>query len=84
MATFALSAHALLAARERGIEPSWIERALLSPTTTMPDRRDRDLVNALRAIPEREGRVLRVVYDPTVTPWRVVTVFFDRRERRRG
>ena len=36
----------------------------------------------LKAIDEREGRTLRVVVNTSVTPKRVVTVFFDRRARR--
>ena len=31
-----------------------------------------------RAIPERQGRVLRVAVNTQVAPWRVVSVFFDR------
>jgi len=38
----------------------------------------------LPAIPEHEGRVLRVVVNAEAHPERVVTAFFDRRLRRRG
>src|SRR5262245_45608775 len=84
VAVFALSNHAATAAKERGIHLSWIERTLVSPTRTARDGRDARLLHAFRPIRERDGRVLRVVYDPSVQPWRVVTVFFDRKEKRGG
>ena len=39
------------------------------------------LKHALRRIPEYDDRILRVVYNETSEPWRVVTVFFDRTMR---
>lgn len=41
-------------------------------------------VHYIRAIPERDGRFLRVIVNHHVEPARVVTVFFDRRLRRQG
>ncbi len=82
MQPFVLTAHAALVARERQIDGSWIRRALESPDRTEADTCDPTLRHALCAVAEREGRVLRVVYDPCSSPWRVVTAFFDRRERR--
>ncbi|MGQ0671154.1 MAG: DUF4258 domain-containing protein [Actinomycetota bacterium] len=82
MSTFTLTAHAAVVVRERGIEVAWISRTLTSPTRTISDPVDPALRHALCDIEEREGRTLRVVYDPASTPWRVVTAFFDRRERR--
>jgi len=38
---------------------------------------DPTLVHALRAIPEKGFRVLRVIYNETVDPMTVVTVYFD-------
>jgi len=38
-------------------------------------------MHALGRIAERDGRVLRVVYNAAVRPPRIVTVYFDRRER---
>lgn len=37
----------------------------------------RDLVHALRPIPERGFRVLRVIYNETAVPIRVLTAYFD-------
>lgn len=56
----------------------WIGRALLQPDMEEPDRADTDLRHALVAIPEREGRILRVIYNHRVQPPRIVTAFLDR------
>jgi hypothetical protein len=40
-----------------------------------------ELRHALAHIPEYGGRVLRVVYNRTTIPWRIVTAYFDRKER---
>jgi hypothetical protein len=81
--TFVLTIHAARAVSERGIELAWIERALTEPDEVRPDPAEAALRHSLKAIPEHGGRVLRVVVNVTVSPRRVVTVFFDRRERRR-
>ena len=39
------------------------------------------LRHALARIPERDDRVLRVVYNENVHPWRIVTAYFDRAMR---
>jgi hypothetical protein len=75
--------HAAAALVDRDIYPAWVERALARPDRTEPDRKDPSLLHALLRIPERDGRVLRVVYNPTVTPWRVVTVHFDPGQRKK-
>jgi len=48
-------------------EPDWIE-----------ERRD-DERHFLKQIPENRGKFLRVVVNPSRSPARVITVFFDRR-----
>ena len=53
----------------------------LSPTQSLPRRADSTLTHALGRIAERDGRVLRVVYNASVIPPRIVTVYFDRRQR---
>jgi hypothetical protein len=78
---YELSVHAATAIAERAIEVSWVERVLAMPERIELDEADRSLTHATARIPEREGRVLRVVYNASVDPIRVVTVFFDRRER---
>lgn len=68
VASFVLTQHAAIAIRERGISPSWIERTLLAPAWAALDPHDPTLVHAYCPVPERGGRVLRVVYDPTPIP----------------
>lgn len=77
---FELTTHARHVAREREIALDWIERALDHPdrVETPPD----GTTHYLRSIDEFEGRMLRVVVNAVASPLRVVTVFFDRRERR--
>ena len=43
---------------------------------------DDGTVHYIKAIDQYEGRFLRVVVNPDVSPQRIVTVFFDRRIRR--
>jgi hypothetical protein len=83
MESWILSEHASTVVSERGIKFEWIELALLSPQATVGDLFDERLAHALRPIPEAGHRVLRVVYNATVSPIVIVTAFFDRRERRR-
>jgi hypothetical protein len=56
-------------------------RVLTTPERTEVDRSDPALTHALGRIAEHDGRVLRVVYNATVDPPRIVTVYFDRRQR---
>lgn len=68
---------------ERQIEREWAERTLLEPQVLEADAAEPDVWRAFRAIPERGGRVLRVV-------WRwneggailVISAYFDRSRRR--
>jgi hypothetical protein len=72
--------------RQRGVPMDWVRRTLLRPDETGPDRQDNQLRHALKRFYHR-GRgtsvVLRVVYNHVASPWRVVTVFFDRVARKR-
>ena len=76
---YTLTAHAATVIAEREIEPAWIERVLARPERTEADRSDATLTHALARIEERGHRVLRVVYNASVNPLRVVTAYFDRR-----
>ena len=78
---YELSAHAVTVMAEREILETWVERVLSSPERTEPDAADPLLRHALGRIPERDDRVLRVVYNETTRPWRVVTAYFDRAMR---
>jgi hypothetical protein len=75
---FLLTNHASVVLRERDIPMEWVRRVLTHPHLRLPDVRDTDLLHALAPIAEREDRVLRVVYNKTMDPWRVVTAYFDR------
>ena len=65
--------------KERGIAQEWVMRVIVEPART--ERRADGTVHYLKPIAEREGRVLRVVTGPESKPPRVITAFFDRRER---
>jgi hypothetical protein len=54
-------------------------------TLASPERQEvgaKGNIHYIKSIPEHGGRFLRVVVNQTVTPSRIVTVFFDRRLRR--
>lgn len=75
---YALSQHAADVMREREIRREWLEAALVAPALRQPHEADPALGYALLPIAERDGRVLRVVYNHSTEPWTVVTVYFDR------
>jgi hypothetical protein len=75
------SLHALGVLEERQIAKDWVQRVVDRPALILADRADPELAHALAPIPEREGRVLRVVYNRDVDPVRVVTAYFDRTMR---
>ncbi len=74
---FILTGHAQKRIRKRRIAPEWIAATLASPARTESDPDDPALVHALRPIPERGFQVLRVIYNETAVPVRVVTAYFD-------
>jgi hypothetical protein len=51
---------------------------LSRPARREADPGDCGLERFYAIIPERGERVLRVVVDTRATPWRVISVFFDR------
>jgi hypothetical protein len=71
----------VIAAREIPLE--WLVRVLTEPQRTESDKEDPELRHALAPIPEYGDRVLRVVYNETTAPWRIITVYFDRTQRNR-
>lgn len=81
---YELTAHARAVMTARGIDPLWVEQTLQQPEKIEDDRADATLRHAVRRIAERGGRALLVVYDPTADPWRIVTVYFDRRKGHEG
>lgn len=74
---YVLTEHAQKRLLKRKIRLEWIVAALERPARTENDPEDPELAHALRPIPERGFRVLRVVYSETVEPLRVVTAYFD-------
>lgn len=79
---FIYSDHAIDMLSERNIERDWVERTILDPNETGPDPRHPDRQRSFRTVPERDGRVLRVVYVPSGATYRVITLFLDRGRRR--
>jgi len=73
-----LSDRATRRLRERGIETAWIEAALSEPDRVLPDPVDPSAKHALKRIVARDDRVLRGVYNDTVEPICVISVYFDR------
>ncbi len=72
------SEHATFAMTERGIAMEWVTRVAQSPDLRLEDPRDPELERFYGRIPQFGNRVLRVVLNTRVEPWRVVSVFFDR------
>jgi hypothetical protein len=78
----AYTVHARDMLTERAIPDSWVARAVESPMCT--ENHDDGTTHYLSEVPERSGRVLRVVINAKASPPIVVTVFFDRRLRRQS
>ncbi len=76
-----LTTHTKEMLSERNIPEEWLWRAINTPDRTEPSADDN--LHYIKAIIEHDGRFLRVVVNPPVYPRRVVTVFFDRRLRRK-
>lgn len=79
---FDYSSHAVEMLGSRGIEREWVERAILAPDDSEPDPKHADRTRAYKRLPERDGRVLRVVYVRQSETYRVITLFLDRGRRR--
>ena len=75
---YELTAHAKIVVAARGIKLEWLERVLSGPDRTETDLADPELQHAIGRIAEYGDRHLRVVYNGFVTPWRIVTAYFDR------
>ena len=69
--------HAEQMLSEREIQKAWV--ALTVEQSQRREETGDGMVHYLRAIPERGGRVLRVIVDPQKDPPVVVTAFLDRR-----
>ena len=80
MTEFEFSSHAREMLIERRILEEWVWRTIETPAkkkTSMDGN-----VHYTKMIREREGCVLHVVVNPSTSPHRIVTLFFDRRLRK--
>jgi hypothetical protein len=75
----AYTEHASHVVKVRAIQHEWIVSTLEKPVLREPDPKDPELERFYRQIPEFGDRVLRVVVNTRLAPWRIVSVFFDRR-----
>jgi Domain of unknown function (DUF4258) len=80
---YELTIHAQETITAREISLEWVARTLASPQRVDPHPTDPELQSAFARIPENGDRVLRVVYNQTTRPWRIVTAYFDRTQRNR-
>jgi len=78
-----LRKHAEVALAERRLDVAWVEAAAREPEWSEPDP-DPTLERRFRAVPERDGRILRVVCVENHDTIVVVTAFLDRKARRPG
>lgn len=83
MSNIILSDHTRDMLKERNILEEWVWRTINSPYRKKRRVDYDDNMHYLKSIKEREGRVLHVVVNPNVQPNRIVTVFFDRRARKK-
>jgi len=78
---FKLSAHTRDMLKERNIPEEWVWRTLNKPD--WENAGEDNNIHYFKSITEHEGRILHVVVNPHVSPKKVVTVFFDRKARRK-
>ncbi len=79
MTDYIFSKHAAEMMEERRISENWVWRVLNESDNTFTS--DDGNLHFTKAITEKENRILHVVVNPTVSPKRIVTLFFDRRLR---
>ena len=77
-----LTTHARERLTQHAIDIAWVEATVRQPERTAADPHDPALTRAWRRIPERGGRVLRVVFRQAGGDIVVVTTVFDRGARR--
>ena len=77
-----LTTHAQQKVARFRLDMAWIAAAITGPQHTDRDPDDATLTRAWRRIPERGGRVWRVVFRLAGVDIVVVTAFFDRGARR--
>ena len=75
------SRHAIRSMKERMIPIEWVELAVAEPALRTSDPNDPEVERFFRRKPGHGNRVLRVAVNTRVTPWRLVSAFFDRSMR---
>ena len=75
---YQLTDHAKKVITDRDINLEWIERIMFSPRKVEADADDLELEHAIGEINEYGNRILRVIYNKTTDPRRIITVYFDR------
>jgi len=83
MRRYDLSRHAKDVISARQIRLAWLEQVLDSPDLVEADRDDPELVHHIARIKEYGNRALRVVFNKSKGPARIVTVYFDRKMKGR-
>ncbi len=83
MSNIELLAHAKDMLKERKIPEEWVWRIINSPDRKKK-RIDDGNIHYTKVIREKIGQVLHVVINQNVQPYRIVTVFFDRRLRKKN
>lgn len=78
---YKISVHAKERIEERNILLIWIQETIEKPDKTEPHQTDPELEIAFKKIESYNGRVLKVVYNTTVSPFKVVTTYFDRNKK---
>jgi hypothetical protein len=81
--TVQFTLHAQRQLVERDLDRTWVEAVLAFPEWTEPDPRHAGRWRAYRKVPERDDRVLRVVYEIVGPDTVVVSAFLDRTAERR-
>ncbi|MBN2209567.1 MAG: DUF4258 domain-containing protein [Candidatus Coatesbacteria bacterium] len=80
---FELTKHAECVITRRGIPLRSVEHVLGKPLAVEPDKVDPALEHRLGRVAEYGNRVLRVVVNARVQPISAITVFWDRRARKK-
>lgn len=78
---FELTAHARSMLAERSISEEWLWATLHEPDAVIEAEPGKQYY--IKAVPENQNRILRVVVNSRTNPNRVVTLYFDRTLRRK-
>jgi hypothetical protein len=82
MPNIEISSHAQDMLRERDIPEEWVWQTVNSADQSEFHVEDGNW-HYTKAIREKDNRILRVVVNQNASPYRVVTIFFDRRLRKK-